>query len=309
MIHDNVITGLALNDKVRVIVANTTELVRKARDLHCLSNVATAALGRTLTGAVLMSRTLKNESDLLTIQIKGDGPLGGIVTTCDYNSNVKGYVYNPEVELPIRETDGKLDVGGAVGHSGQLQVVKSLGLKEPYVGLVNLISGEIAEDLAYYYASSEQVNSIVALGVVINKDNEVEVGCGYMIQLMPGADEECIRYLEDVSMLLPSVSQLFEECDGDCETVLERLFPKFAVFNDDGTFAEDKENINYRILNKSVCAYECDCSRERMERNLMSLGKKELTELAEEQETTELVCHFCNKKYEFTSKQLMELIS
>lgn len=297
---DKMITALAFDKQVRVIAAVTTETVNKAISLHDLMPVPAAALGRALTGVVCMSSMLKNDTDKLTLQIQGKGPLGGVVVTGDHFGHVRGYVGNPACDLPVR-ADGKLDVSGAIG-KGYLQVLKDIGMKEPYVGLVPLISGEIAEDLTYYFASSEQINSAIGLGVLIAPEGNAVVAGGYMLQLLPGATEECISFLEKRLVELPSVTGLIQKADSEngqardaadvARDMVREIFGEHPV----------------EFLTESECGYVCDCSRERMERNLISLGKKELYELAEEEPEAELVCHFCNSKYRFTSEELKGLI-
>ena len=289
MDNDKMISAIAFGGAVRINAAVTCSTVSEAVRIHNLTPVSAAALGRSLTGAVLMSNMLKNDTDKLTLQIKGDGPLGGIVVTGNKFGFVKGYVNNPGCDLPIRP-DGKLDVKGAVGR-GYLQVIKDIGLKEPYVGMVNLISGEIAEDLTYYFAVSEQINSAIGLGVLINPDGSVQKAGGYMIQLMPGAEEEHIAFLEKRLTELPTVTELIDE-EHDVKNMVKKIF-------------NDKEVI---FLEERPCGYRCDCSREHMERNLISLGKKDIEELADEAPETEIVCHFCNSKYIFSSEELKNLL-
>lgn len=325
---DKMITALAFDKQVRVIAAVTTETVNKAISLHDLMPVPAAALGRALTGVVCMSSMLKNDTNKLTLQIQGKGPLGGVVVTGDRFGHVRGYVGNPACDLPVR-ADGKLDVSGAIG-KGYLQVLKDIGMKEPYVGLVPLISGEIAEDLTYYFASSEQINSAIGLGVLVAPSGEALVAGGYMLQLLPGATEECISFLEKRLVELPSVTGLIQKedtCDADADGESGKCGASGQVCGkrDDGESGQVCRERNaadvardmvreifgehsVEFLTESECGYVCDCSRERMERNLISLGKKELYELAEEEPETELVCHFCNTKYRFTSEELKGLI-
>ena len=288
---DHIVRATAANGGIRAFAALTTELVQQAHELHGTSGVASAALGRTLTAAVMMSRMFfKNEKDALTLQIKGDGPLGGIIVVSDYQSNVRGYVYNPEIYLPLNAA-GKFDVAGAVGRSGYLNVIKDMGLKEPYVGYVDLVSGEIGEDIAYYFAYSEQVPTVVSLGVLIGPDENVITAGGYIIQLMPGADESLVKQLEEKILMSDSITYMLSQGmdpSGVLESVLGELNPE--------------------ITERVSCQYKCNCSRDRMERNLISLGGKELLEIADEQHGAELQCHFCNRKYHFTEEELRELI-
>lgn len=330
---DKMITALAFDKQVRVIAAVTTETVNKAITLHGLLPVPAAALGRALTGTVFMSSMMKNDTDKLTLQIHGKGPLGGIVVTGDRLGHVRGYVGNPTCDLPVR-ADGKLDVSGAVG-KGYLQVLKDIGMKEPYVGLVPLISGEIAEDLTYYFASSEQINSAIGLGVLIAPSGEALVAGGYMLQLLPGATEECISFLEKRLAELPSVTGMMATdqarggreadvpavaCDAGARDGADTDERDAGERDADEVATRDAADVarnmvrqifgehSVEFLTESECGYVCDCSRERMERNLISLGKKELYELAEEEPETELVCHFCNSKYRFTSEELKALV-
>lgn len=285
---DYVISALALDDKVRVFIAITTNTCGHATKVHNLMPVPTAALGRTLTAGVLMSCLLKNDSDSLTIQIKGDGPIGRIVVCSDNKSNVRGYVDNPYVDLPVRK-DGKLDVSGGVG-KGILNVIRDVGLKEPYGGYVELVSGEIAEDLAYYFTVSEQTNSAISLGVLVNTDGSVLNSGGFIIQLLPGYTEETVNFLEQRLATLPSFTSLLSE-GLNCEMILDRIF----------------EGTDVNILAKRPCQFNCNCSREKMERNLISLGVKDLTDIAND-ESVELVCHFCNTKYVFTQDEIKQLL-
>lgn len=286
---DYIVTAMAADGAVRAMVANTTELVRKAREIHGLFPTGAAALGRTLTAAAILSKQLKGERDTLTLQIKGDGPLGGVVVVSDSSANVRGYVYNPNVDLPLKP-NGKLDVSGALGY-GYMNVIKDMGLKEPYIGYVDLISGEIAEDITYYLANSEQVPSVVALGVLFNKDGLVDKAGGYIIQIMPGAEESVVSFLEDrVRTIRPVTNILSDDCSPDY--LLKEFF----------------QDMEYKIVDNSETSYNCNCSRDRMERNLISLGRKEIVDIINEQQNAELHCHFCNEKYFFTEEELKMLI-
>jgi molecular chaperone Hsp33 len=285
-----IVNALAFGGTVRALAANTTEMVGVAAKCHTLSYLATAALGRTMTGAAMMARLLKGEKDVLTLQIKGDGPLGGIVVVADSSGNLRGYVNEPHVELPLTE-EGKLDVAWGVGLNGYLNVIKDMGMKEPYVGYVRLVSGEIAEDITYYLAFSEQVPSAVALGVLIDASGKLISSGGFMIQLMPDAQEEAIIFLEQRIKKLSPISSLLAEGKSP-EQVLEIIF----------------EGKDLKFIDKAECRYSCNCSRERMERNLISLGAKELQDLIDEQHEAELHCHFCNSKYNFTENELKELL-
>ncbi len=288
--EDHIVRATAAGGAVRAFAAVTKDLVQKAHITHGTSGVASAALGRTLTAAAMMGRMFKNEKDMLTIQIKGDGPLGGIIAVSDAQSNVRGYVYEPQVYLPLNAA-GKFDVAQAVGKNGYLNVIKDMGLKEPYVGYVELVSGEIGEDMAYYFASSEQIPTVVSLGVLVDTDEQVVTAGGYIIQLMPGADESIIEFIEDKVFLADSITYMLS-VGMDAQAVLNSLLGEKEL----------------QITDRLPCKYQCNCSRERMERNLISLGSKELEEMAEEQHGAELQCHFCNTKYQFTEAELRELI-
>jgi molecular chaperone Hsp33 len=288
--NDYIVCAIAANATIRGFATQTTELVEKARHLHGLSPVSTAALGRTLTAAVIMSKQLQNNGDALTIQIRGNGPLGGIVAVSDSNANVRGYVYNPTVDLPLNKI-GKLDVSGAVGTDGYINVIKDIGLKRPYIGYVKLESGEIAEDLAKYFLLSEQTPSHVSLGVLVNTNGSVKKAGGIFVQIMPGVSDEDVNLLEANLNSMKSVTSLL---DGGIspEQMLETAFDKLGM----------------KMMTKDSCSYECPCSRERMERNLISLGRIELESMAKEQENTELECHFCNEKYIFTTDDIKNIL-
>lgn len=285
-----IINALAMNGTVRVLAADTTSIARQAQKMHMTSPVATAALGRTLTASVMMSSLLKGEKDSITIQIKGDGPLGSIVAVADSKGNARGYVNNPDIDIPLKYK-GKLDVGSAVGKNGYVTVIKDLGLKEPYVGQVDLVSGEIAEDMAYYLACSEQVPSAVALGVLIEQDGTAVSAGGFLIQLMPDAEEEAADFLDKRIRQIEPISVLLSK-GMKPENIIEYLL-------------EDKD---FRIVSNTPCQYKCYCSRERMERNLMSLGKKEIEDIIAEQGEAELQCHFCNAKYFFSGEELKNIV-
>ncbi|MCX7746190.1 MAG: Hsp33 family molecular chaperone HslO [Clostridia bacterium] len=286
--EDYIVRGIAANGMVRFFGAVSTQMVQKAFETHGLSPLAAVALGRTMTAAGMMSRMLKGEKDTLTVQIKGDGPLGGVVVVSDSQANVRGYVHNPVVYLPLNPR-GKFDVAGALGF-GYLNVIKDLGLKEPYVGYVDLLSGEIAEDITYYFASSEQIPSVVSLGVLPGNEGLESAG-GYIIQLMPDADEKTISYLENRIGKFPTVTDLLSE-GKSIEDILEMVLGEMGM----------------EITEKSPCAFRCNCSRDRMERNLVSLGNKELQSMMDEMDQTELQCHFCNTKYHFTKENLKVLL-
>ena len=277
---------LGADRKVRCVGVNSLEVLKEAARVHKMSNEATAALGRTLTGALIMTRHLKNEDDILTIQIRGNGPLGGIVAVTTSDCKVRGYVNNPDVTLPLK--DGKLDVGGAIGE-GNLTVVKDLGLKEPYVGTVPLISGEIAEDLAYYLAVSEQIPSVISLGVLV-KGDEVLASGGFMIQPLPNADEECISELEKRAASFPPVSTLLS-AGATIDDILNDFMRGFTM----------------ERLEEVETAFECNCSRDRISGVLATLSKVDLQEMIDDDEGAEVKCHFCNSDYQFSTKDLVDI--
>ncbi len=286
---DYLIRATAANGQVRAFGVTSRELTETAKNAHDTSPVATAALGRLMSAAVMMGADLKGENDLLTLRMEGDGPMGGLLATADSRGNVKGYAFHPEVLLPPN-AKGKLDVGGALG-AGMLSVVKDIGLKEPYVGQTNLVSGEIAEDLTYYYAASEQIPCSIALGVLMNKDNTVRQAGGFMIQLLPGASDELIDRLEGRLGELPSITALLD-AGKTPEEILSGLLGDFDL----------------EILEKKPVQFHCDCSRERVERAIVSIGKKEIREMIEEGKPIEAGCQFCNKKYSFSVEELEELL-
>lgn len=287
---DYIVTATALSGKVRALAVRSTELVKEALRIHKTSPVATAALGRFLTGTLFVADTLKGEGDTITANIRSDGPLQGMTAVADSHGNVRGYCLEPVVETTYHRP-GKLNVGAAVG-SGKLTVVKDFGLKEPYVGQVELVSGEIAEDFTYYFASSEQTPSIVSLGVSLDT-NGVTCAGGFMVQLLPGADEDTISYLEDrVNGGFPEVSFLLQE-GMNPEKILDM-------------FLGDKDIC---FLEGRKVAYKCNCSRDRMERNLMAIGKKDLMELASDPNGIDLECHFCDQRYHFSQEDVKALIS
>lgn len=287
--NDYIIRAIAANDQIRAFAAVTTETVETARQDHNTSPVATAALGRLLTAGAMMGTMMKGEKDILTLQIKAGGPLEGITVTADSKGRVKGYVGNPNVCIPAN-SKGKLDVAGAVG-IGFMNVIKDMGLKEPYVGQVALQTSEIAEDLTYYFATSEQVPSAVGLGVLMNKDNTVRQAGGFIVQLMPFAEESTIAKLEENVQKITSVTNLLEEGHTP-ESLLDKVLEGFDV------------EINEKIPTK----FYCNCSRERVEKALISIGRKELNEMIQEGKPIELNCHFCNHNYEFTVEELKEIL-
>ena len=288
--QNKMIKFLAHEGKISVICADTTELVEKARKMHDLSPVATAAFGRLLTITAIMGNEMKSEKNKLTIQMKGNGPLGTMLTTSDNFPRVKGYVTNPIVDLPLNDM-GKLDVGGAVGNEGFINVIKDIGLKEPYIGICPLISGEIAEDFAEYFAKSEQKNTAVALGVLVDK-NGVKSAGGYIITPMPDATEEEISKVEQSIFNAGAISKMLDQ-----KLSLVEIAKKIT----------GDENI--QIIEENITpVYECDCSKEHMADGLATLDKTVLKEIIEEDGKAELECHFCNKKYEFTKEELENIL-
>ncbi len=286
---DYIIRATAAEGMIRAFAATTRETVETARILHNTSPIATAALGRLMTGALMMGSDMKNDKDLLTLKINCDGPIGGLLVTADSKGHVKGYVNNPGVMLPPNEK-GKLDVGGALD-LGVLSVIKDIGLKEPYVGQTILVTGEIAEDLTYYLATSEQVPSTVALGVLMNKDNTVRQAGGFMIQLMPGASDEIIDKLEKRIGEISSITSMLDK-DMSPEDILRFVLGEFDL----------------KINDSMPCCFECDCTRERVSQALLSVGKKELQDMIDEGKDIELQCHFCSKKYKFTPEEIREMM-
>ena len=287
--NDYIIRATAANDQIRAFAAVTTNMVETAREHHNTSPVATAALGRLLTAGAMMGAMMKGEKDVLTLQIKAGGPLQGITVTADSQGNVKGYVGNPDVRIPAN-SKGKLDVAGA-GGPGFLTVIKDMGLKEPYSGQVMLQTCEIAEDLTYYFATSEQVPSAVGLGVLMNKNNTVRQAGGFIVQLMPFAEEEVISRLEQNVQKINSVTSLLEEGHTP-ESLLEKVLEGFDV----------------QINEKTDTRFHCNCSKERVEKALISIGRKELNEMIQEGKPIEMNCHFCNTNYNFTVEELKEIL-
>ena len=287
---DKIIKALAHNGKISITCANTTNLVEEARKIHDLSPVATAAFGRLLTIASIMGNEMKNQNDKMTIQIKGNGPIGTMLVTANNIPQVKGYVGDAHVDLPLNEF-GKLDVGEAVGHEGFINVIKDIGLKEPYIGVSPLVSGEIAEDFANYFVNSEQRQAAVALGVLVDR-NGVKSAGGYLITPMPDATEEEISKVEQAIFKAGAMSKMLDE-----NLSLEDIAKK--VTGDE----------NIEILEDNITPeYKCDCSKEHMKDALISIGKKDLEEILKEDGKAELMCHFCNKKYTFTKEELEEMI-
>ena len=286
---DYMIRATAAGGQIRAFASTTRELVETARRAHNTSPVATAALGRLLTAGGMMGSMMKGEDDLLTIKIQGDGPMKGLTVTADSKGNVKGYAYNPMVILPAN-SKGKLDVGGALG-VGVLSVIQDIGLKEPYVGQTILVTGEIAEDLTYYYATSEQTPSSVALGVLMNRDNTVRQAGGFIIQLMPGASEEIIGNLEEKLKKLSSVTILLDE-GMTPEEILEALLG----------------DLELEVMDRLETRFFCNCDKARVEKALISIGRKELESMIDDGKPVEINCHFCNRNYTFSVQELETLL-
>lgn len=283
------VRATAADAQIRAFAATTKNLVEEMRSLHNTSPVVSAALGRLLTGGAMMGAMMKGENDLLTLQIKGDGPIGGMTVTADAHGNVKGYANEAQVILPANAA-GKLDVGSAVG-KGILRVVKDMGLKEPYVGQTELQTGEIAEDLTYYFATSEQVPSAVGLGVLMEKDNTVKQAGGFIIQLMPSAEDEVISVLEEKLKSMDSVTNILN-AGNTPEQLLEILLGDLGL----------------EITDTIPATYYCDCSRERVERAIISIGKKDIQEMIDDGKPVEVRCQFCNNKYEFETEDLKHML-
>lgn len=286
---DYIVRGTAANNQIRAFAATTKETVEAAREAHNTSPVATAALGRLLTAGCMMGSMMKGDKDILTLQIKAGGPLGGITVTADSKGNVKGYVNNPDVLIPAN-SKGKLDVAAAVG-VGFMNVIKDMGMKEPYVGQTVLQTSEIAEDLTYYFAASEQVPSSVGLGVLMEHDNTVKQAGGFIIQLMPFADDDIVDRLEEKLNNITSVTELLDEgCTP--EMLLERLLGDFGL----------------DILDTMPAKFYCNCSKDRIEKAIISIGKKDIQEMIDDNKDIEVNCHFCNTHYKYSVDELKDII-
>ena len=283
------VRATAAGAQIRAFAVNTRELTEETRAAHNASPVVTAALGRLMTGALMMGSMLKGEKDILTLQIRGAGPVHGLTATADAAGHVKGYADNPQAMMPPNSA-GKLDVGGVIG-AGVLHVMKDMGLKEPYASTVTLQTGEIADDLTYYFAASEQIPSVVALGVLMNRDNTVRQAGGFVVQLMPFTSEEVISRLEEKLTRITSVTELLE-AGKTPEEILENVLGEFGL----------------EITDRMPVSFRCDCSRERVEKVLLSLGEKDLQEMISEGKEVELHCHFCNKNYVFPVQEVERLM-
>lgn len=286
---DYIVRATAAGGSVRAFAVTSKNLVEEARRRHDTSPAATAALGRLLTAGAMMGAMMKGEKDVLTLRVKGDGPIGGITVTANSRADVKGTVINPQVLLHAR-ADGKLDVAGAVG-KGTLTVIRDIGLKEPYSGQIDLVSGEIAEDLTYYYALSEQTPSSVALGVLMNRENTVRQAGGFIIQLMPEAEEDVIAGLEKRLGEIRSVTALLDAGE-DPEELLSHVLGNFGL----------------EILDRIPTRFFCDCCKVRVKKALISVGKKELEDMIASGEEAEVSCHFCNERYRFEVPELEEIL-
>ncbi len=287
---DRIVRAISSDGLVQAAAICSRDLTERARQIHKLLPVGTAALGRTLSAASLMGNALKGVGASLTLQIKGGGPLGTVLAVSDNLGNVRGYVTNPQVDIPLRE-DGKLDVGGAVGREGTITVIKDLHMKEPYVGTIDLLGGEIAEDVAAYFVESEQIPTACGLGVLVDRDQSVKAAGGYLIQLLPGATEDTIVKVEGGIMAAGNVSAILDK-DDDPEHMLRQVMSDFDL----------------KILETCPVEYRCYCSHQRVERALISLGKDELRQILDEQGHCSMTCQFCDAVYDFSGDELKALI-
>lgn len=285
---NKIIRATAADGFIKMAVITAKDIVERARQIHGLSPTACAALGRTLCGASLLGQAMKEEKAALTIRINGGGPIGSVIAVSDCEGNVRGYVENPRCELPLR-SDGKLDVGGAVGRDGMLTVSRDLGMREPYIGSVELVSGEIAEDLTAYLMESEQVPSACALGVLVNTDLTIRAAGGFIVQLMPGAEDSLIEKLEDNIFMMDQLTTVLDE-DGE-----EALFRQVLA------------GFDWHIVGEYPVEYRCYCSRERVEQALTVIDPKEFDEIIAEGKDISVSCQFCDKEYSFTPAELMQL--
>ena len=287
--NDYIVRATAGNGSIRAFAATTRDLVQHAREVHHTSPVASAALGRMLTAAAMMGTMLKGDKDLLTLQVRGEGPLQGIVVTSDSKAQVKGYVFNPGVEVPDL-IPGKLNVSGAIG-AGHMSIIKDIGMREPYAGKIELVTGEIAEDLTYYFAQSEQTPSAIGLGVLVETDTSIRRAGGFIIQLLPDATDEMIDRLEKKLATIPYVADLLD-MGATPEDILQMILGDFDL----------------KIMDKIPTTFYCNCTRERVEKALISIGKEELEKIIREDKKANLHCHFCSKEYDFNEEQLVALL-
>lgn len=285
---DEIVRAVTKDGFVKISAVTARGVVERAREIHGLSPTASAALGRTLCGASMLGELMKEDDASLTIRVNGGGPVGSVIAVSDNGGNVRGYVTEPKADLPLRG-DGKLDVGGLVGTDGMLTVSRDIGLKEPYVGSTELVTGEIAEDLAQYMVESEQIPAAVGLGVLVDTDRTIKAAGGFIVQLMPGAPEELITTLEDNILVMDQLTTILAE-DGVDEAVRQVL-----------------RGLEYETVMRVPVGYRCNCSRERVEQALISCGKQELEDMAASGEDTEVSCQFCDKIYRFTPKELREM--
>ena len=288
---DRLIDCLAYDGKVSIKCISSTDMVEEARKLHDLSPTVSAALGRLLTITSIMGYETKEKKGSITNQIKGDGPLGMLTAVGESNGNVKGYVANPKLDLPLKENNGKLDVGTAVGKHGMLYIIKDLGIGKPYVGMTPIVSGEIAEDFTNYFATSEQTPSVIALGVLVDK-NGIRSAGGYKLSLMPDATDEIISKIEEQVGKIDPVSKMLDE-----QKTLEEIAKEVTGDN------------NLKVLAEINPEYKCNCSREKCEKGLIAIGKEELQKIIDEEEKIEIACNFCDKKYEFTREDMKKLLN
>lgn len=286
---DIIIRGNEKNGKIRFFAAATTNMVNDAQSIHKTSPVVSAAFGRTLTAAAMMGTMIKGDKETLSIQLRGDGPLEGVVAVGNSKGEVRGYVLNNLVDLPLKP-NGKLDVGGAIGN-GYLTVVRDLGLREPYVGRVELQTGEVADDLTYYFAASEQVPSVVALGVLVDRDYSIKAAGGYIVQLMPDATEEDIVKIEENISGIDSVTNMMEKGMGP-EEMIEKVLSGFET--------EVTETVSPE--------YKCTCNKETIKKALISIGKEELEDILEKDGKAEMTCYYCNKSYTITGEEIAEIL-
>lgn len=285
-----ILRAISSDGSVMICITDSSDVVAKAEQIHKTSAVVTAALGRLLTASSLMGNMLKNKDSSITLRINGDGPCGSLIAVSDFHGNPRGYVQNSIVELPLN-SHGKLDVSGAVGKKGNLYVIRDFGFGEPYVGQSPIVSGEIAEDITSYYAISEQIPTVCALGVLVNPDLSVNCAGGYLVQLLPGAEEKTITKLEDNLKKLESMTQMLSKglsIEDICDRVLDGFEPE--------------------ILDEYPTEYKCNCNKKRVEKALVSIGREELEKIYNEEESIEISCHFCNKKYNFSREDISKIL-